>query len=308
MKGKLSQFPSSLQLAILLALFVVLNLVYSLVLIGVFPLISGGISYENINNLQASNTQAISALKVGQMFYTLFAYFLPALLFAYWASHEKIGAYLKINKTPNISQSAIAIGIMLFALPLVGALAVWNQGWQLPESLMKVEDQAEQLTKTILATDNIGGLLFNLIVIAVVPAISEEFLFRGAMQNICHKWFKNGWVAVIFTGAVFSAIHFQFMGFMPRFFLGVLLGAIYLVSNNLWLSIIGHFINNALGVITAYLINIGQVSKEMENDELLPWYMLLASALIVMGLFLLLKHQGRNGNNNRQDEGVISIS
>ncbi|RAJ01578.1 hypothetical protein LX64_03794 [Chitinophaga skermanii] len=298
MKGKLNRIQPALQISILFTLFVIFNVVYSLLLLVLFPLLSGGVSFQEIQHLKPNQTQLLALAKWAQMGYSLFAYLLPALLFAHLTSHESTSQYFSLDRNPAPAQTTIATMVMLVALPLVGALSVWNQTWPLPESLIKTEKDLEEMTKIFLSGNSIGVLIINLLVVAIAPAISEEFLFRGAMQKVCNQWFKNGWVAVIITAAVFSAIHFQFLGFMPRFLLGILLGAIYLLSGNLWLSIIGHFVNNGLGVLTMYLVNKGMVGDAATKEQLLPWYTLIGSAVFTTGLMFLLQKVSKRKNND----------
>ena len=115
------------------------------------------------------------------------------------------------------------------------------------------EEQAAALTEAFLKMSTPGELIFNLFMIALIPAIGEELLFRGIVQNIFSRWLKNNHAAVWFTAILFSAMHMQFYGFIPRLMLGAMLGYLLVWSGNLWWPIIAHFVNNAAAVIFSYL-------------------------------------------------------
>lgn len=127
----------------------------------------------------------------------------------------------------------------------------------LPESMSTIEQQIRDLglqSEEMLAKflEQEGGallLLANIVVMAVVPAVCEEFIFRGVIQQTCAKWFGNHHWAILLTAAVFSIIHFDLFNFMPRFLMGLLLGYIFYYSGTIWASIMAHFTNNALVVL-----------------------------------------------------------
>ena len=64
-------------------------------------------------------------------------------------------------------------------------------------------------------------MMLNLLMIAVLPAIGEELIFRGVFQKIFYDFFKSGHPAVWITAIIFSTLHFQFFGLIPRFILGL---------------------------------------------------------------------------------------
>ncbi len=194
-----------------------------------------------------------------------------SLVFAHLVGGEPL-RYLQAKFIPGgriILYSAI---IMLVAVPLVYFLAHLNQQMSLPEALSgleewmrQTEDAAEQMTERLLNVTSWQGLLFNIFMIAVIPAIGEEFIFRGALQRIFHQWFGNVHVAVIVAGIVFSAIHFQFYGFLPRALLGIMLGYMFVVTGNIWVPVFAHFFNNAAAVTMHYYIYNSGMDVDMDS-------------------------------------------
>ncbi|HEV7423641.1 MAG TPA: CPBP family intramembrane glutamic endopeptidase, partial [Candidatus Paceibacterota bacterium] len=149
---------------------------------------------------------------------------------------------------------------LIVSLPLINYLGELNSRMSLPAFLSGVEkwmkdseNQAAELTKNFLEMHSVSDVVFNVFMIALLPAIGEEFLFRGIIQKIFSEWSKNIHVAVWISAILFSAMHMQFYGFLPRMMLGVLLGYLLVWSGSLWLPIIAHFVNNAAAVIFTYL-------------------------------------------------------
>jgi membrane protease YdiL (CAAX protease family) len=132
------------------------------------------------------------------------------------------------------------------------------------------------------------GVLVNLFVIALLPAICEEACFRGALQPILIRLFKSPWAGIVLTAVVFSAFHLQFQGFLPRMLLGLLLGAAYWYSGSLLVSIVAHFFTNAVQVIA-----VAFYPKYMMEDPSVPFYWSLISLIIVVALLAVMKRQSK---------------
>jgi membrane protease YdiL (CAAX protease family) len=124
------------------------------------------------------------------------------------------------------------------------------------------EAQMAEMTKQLLVMKSIPVLLINLLMLAIIPAVGEEFIFRGCLQKIFGRWIGNYHIAIWITAIIFSGIHFQFYGFMPRMLLGALFGYLLVWSGSLWLPILAHFMNNGVAVVTAYVFQ--QQGKPLE--------------------------------------------
>ncbi len=217
-----------------------------------------------------SNNANINALKLLQTVYSLGLFVVPAFIAAYFIS-GKIGHYLYLNRLPKVNLLVLTFFIILFALPLLNLLGVWNAEMQLPDFLSGLEtwmrqseEQAKIVTEKFLNVHTIPALGINLLVIAVIPALGEELLFRGIIQQIFTRIINKHW-AILLTAFLFSALHIQFFGFVPRMMMGVLFGYLLVWSKNLWIPIIAHLINNGMAVIVAYMINNETISKDVEN-------------------------------------------
>ena len=172
----------------------------------------------------------------------------------------------------------------------------------LPESLKGLEiwmrqkeDEAMTLTKQLLIMKGYTDFAINLLMIAIIPAIGEELLFRGGIQQIFGKWFGNPHIAIWLAAIIFSAIHVQFYGFIPRMFLGALFGYLLFWGKSLWYPIIGHFINNGSAVIMAFIYQQnGKSIEEIEKTDNFPAYGYLFSALFTLVLLYNFYQKSRN--------------
>lgn len=180
--------------------------------------------------------------------------------------------YLKLDKTIGWGTIALTAVIMISAIPLINLMAHLNAQMSLPDFLGPVEEwmketeqAAERLTETFLAADNLADLMVNILIIAVVPAIGEELLFRGVIQRLFSEWTRNHHAGIWISAIIFSAMHLQFFGFLPRTMLGVLFGYMLVWSGKMWIPIVAHFVNNAMAVTVYYFIQRKQLSEDVET-------------------------------------------
>ena len=208
--------------------------------------------------LTFSSPLDMDLLKLSQLLLSIGVIVLPPIVLAYLISSSPWN-YLKTDKKLNWEDLILVILYMILIIPFVNLLGDLNHHLVLPkvfsglEMWMKLsEDQATELTQKFLNVHNFSGLLYNLFLIALIPAIGEELYFRGALQGIITQW-KGIEVSIWITAIIFSTIHFQFYGFLPRMLMGAFFGYLLFWSENLWLAVIGHFTNNAIAVVFYYL-------------------------------------------------------
>lgn len=242
--------------------------------------------FENIQSLDYNLPSVISAQKFVQAFYTLGLFVFPPIAFAWW-SKQPPKDFLYLTHKPNSRSVVYAAALMLAAIPIVNYTFALNQQFPFPEAiasyLQSMEENAARITEAFLADKSWSALLVNLVLIAVLPAIGEEFFFRGVMQNIFEKWFKNIHLAVFVTAIIFSALHLQFFGFLPRLILGMVLGYLFAWSRNLWLPILAHFTTNGFTVVVTHYTSFASAEKlekinALENST---WQMAFFSTLLV---------------------------
>jgi len=238
------------------------------------------------------NPKYADAMRVMQLVSTLGIFFLPAWATAKYIS-KKPFRFLGFNSYFGLRQVGLAILIMLASLPLVGALSELNKLIPLSPGLIAkfkaMEDSYEEQVKILSRITGVTEYILSLIIMAIVPAIFEETLFRGGIQNLLQRITKSPWLAIGITSIIFSAIHLSFYGFLPRLGLGIILGLLFYYSESLWLPIIAHCFNNALVVTQIYyLTSKGKPIEDAMNESSPIWWGAIALVIIVF-LFRLYK-------------------
>ncbi|MCB0714595.1 MAG: CPBP family intramembrane glutamic endopeptidase [Chitinophagaceae bacterium] len=203
-----------------------------------------------------SNPANANAVKMIQVVTTIVGFLLPAIVTAYLLNRRPMHL-LGYKKSINRNEIVLVAVIMLTALFFSSALAYFNDHIQIAASLKEQFDKMEadynNQAAAILTMKNFGDYLIALFVMAFLPALCEETLFRGGLQNFLARSTKKPWAAIIVVSILFSLAHLSYYGFLSRLFLGIILGAIFYYSGKLWLSIIGHFINNAIAITMVYI-------------------------------------------------------
>jgi membrane protease YdiL (CAAX protease family) len=233
-----------------------------------------------------SMTQAANAVA------SIIGFGLPVLVVGYFTS-GKLGVQLGFNPITNQKQIFIVVLLALTGLLLSGALGDLTDKLTISSSIRNWATNLEaQYKKALMAMTqmrSIWDLVFALLAIAVVPAIVEELYFRASLQKIIMDWSGKPFVAIVVTAILFSAFHFSYFGFLSRMSLGIVLGLIYYYTKTIWLPILMHFINNAIGVSALYFVrnNPKQIDKVLDSN--LGYYWLILGLLMLVLLFKQLK-------------------
>jgi hypothetical protein len=204
--------------------------------------------------------------------------------------------------------------VVTFTFMMVNSVVIeWNREIKLPESLSWFEEQAqakegelERLTKFLTEFDGLGHFILGILAIAVLPGIGEELLFRGLVQNILFKAFKNPHAAIWIAAFLFSAIHFQFYGLVPRMLLGALFGYLYFFSGKLIFPMLAHFLNNCFMLVMLYLHQIGTINYNIQDAEpnQSPWIALLFIPVTLLLLLMFYRHFKTDQNNGPLAESL----
>ena len=153
------------------------------------------------------------------------------------------------------------------------------------------EESLKELTQYLTKFNSVGELVLGLLIFALIPAIGEELVFRGIVQNQLIRWLKNPHLGIWVTAIIFGAIHLQFYGMLPRTLLGALLGYLYWWSGNIWVPILGHFMNNGFTVFMLYLVQQKNIDFDVESTEAMPVSTILFSLLVTALLLAFLQRQ-----------------
>lgn len=177
--------------------------------------------------------------------------------------------------------------VTLLLVPANDWLATWNDGWNLGlvgEKLRELQNQTEGMVEQMLSADTVGGLLANLVVVALMPAVCEEVFFRAGIQNLLQRWFRNPHVAIWLAAIIFSLGHGELFSFMPRFVLGALLGYLYVYGGSILVNSAAHFTNNALVVLMYWLSARGVLPLDPSEPLTVGWLLTACCTLAAVGV------------------------
>ena len=255
-----------------------------------------GINLAEMQHLMedVSNPKNISVLKFFQTFQSIGVFIIPPFIIA-WFFYENPVEFLKFDKRPDLKSVLFVIAIILVANPFINFLTEINAKLSLPGWMNAVEiwmqnseHQADQITKAFLATTSLSDLLMNIAMIGILPALGEELLFRGIIQQLLKNKFGNAHSAIWISAAIFSALHMQFFGFLPRLVLGAMFGYMLEWSGTLWLPVLAHFVNNTTAVIAYYLSKRGIIGIDIDKTGTSSdgsSYLVIASIIFLFVLF-----------------------
>lgn len=286
------RFNSLSQLALLVA-FCGAGIIVSAILTGAISTAVLHVKMKDIENaiLKPENVQVARLIQILTSF---LIFTVPALIVARLNGGNPISK-LGFKETISGKQIFFIILIMVAGTIISGALGELNQGIPLSKTLENYFRQKEEnYNKAVLAISNMNSTfdyIMSLIVLAALPAIFEEMLFRGCLQKIMVSLTQNPFIGILITSLLFSAVHLSFYGFLPRLFLGLMLGYIFYYSKNLWLSIAAHFLNNAYAVTGMYVLSrSGKITTDA-LEETFPWYLGVIGGVIFIYLFLQFKKE-----------------
>jgi membrane protease YdiL (CAAX protease family) len=196
-------------------------------------------------------------------------------------------------KKSKILWVLIGIAMIFLIMPLNSVFAEWNANLTLPDSMSRIEylmkqmqEAATEMIEKFVNVDTIGGLILNLFMIAGLAALGEELLFRSIIQTSLIKICKNAHVGILIASAIFSFIHLEFYGFVPRLILGMLLGYMFYFSGSIWVPMLMHFLNNGTVVLIYFLNNkdITNIDVDTFGQTSIP--ILIVSIVVMIALFL----------------------
>lgn len=269
---------NKLERIFLLAALLVFGLIIGSVLGVIFPIVTG------------SDIMGLNSLRFMQISSQIFTFVLPPIVYALLIKENPFKS-LGFNKT-TITWLFLGVAMMYAILPLNSVFAEWNANIKFPDSmtdferlLQDMQERATEIMERFVNVTSIGGLILNLFMIAGLAALGEELLFRSIIQTSLIKVCKNAHIGIIIASAIFSIIHMEFYGLLPRFVLGMLLGYMYYYSRSIWIPIAMHFANNGTIVFLYYLNNIGTTNIDVESFGKTNIFVLILSIIAMIALF-----------------------
>ncbi len=259
----------------------------------------GKMDFANIKNFSGQGVldsifkpENANAIRMMQFITTLFLFFLPAFFYAK-ICHSKALLHLGFIKMPSIKQLILVFAIMFCALLIVGAL---SQLWQMipfPKSwqahFKAAEDEYSKQMQVMARMNGFSDYIISILIVALFPAVFEETIFRGALQNLLSRWIKAPIWAIVITAIIFSAVHGSYDGFVPRVVLGFILGWLFYRTGNIWVNIAAHFFNNAIGITVLYYYSAPHTATDLSKiDDKFPlvWGLIgIAGVIFLLNIF-----------------------
>jgi hypothetical protein len=287
MQTYLKTKPVWMQLLLFLGMafgiFFVISLLGSLILTQITGI--GLFEMADMSKLDSGDPKMMTVIRGMLLLQFLGLFVIPSLLFSYFSDPKPMD-YIGLKQPGKMSYWIIAVALLIIAIPVVEYTGLFNKNLNFGKGVQtwaqSMEDEAAKTIQFMLGTTSVVDLVLNIIFIAAFAGIGEELFFRGILQRLFIKGTKSPWAGIIIAAFFFSFFHFQFFGFIPRFLLGILLGAIYWYSGSLWTAIIAHFFYDAFIIVLAYFNPqmIKNPDASMLDKSMLGMMALVSAALV----------------------------
>ncbi len=270
-------------LRLLVMIGLILGGLIATALVSAAIMLMGGLSLTEIMEMSQKGTMDFSPTLIRGLLMVqhMLTFIIPGLAFGLIFYQSKFLTGLDLGKNPGLPLIVLGIFFLMAAYPLVNLSFLVNEAVPLPAWASAFESQAEDTLKAILQMDTPWMFLLNLVIIAILPGIGEELIFRGILQKQIGGMLKNPIVAIWLSAIIFSAIHLQFEGFLPRMVLGVVLGYLYHWTGNLWVPMLAHAFNNGIQIALIYATGMDVTSFDEKSSDQLQWWMLPISIAVM---------------------------
>ena len=256
-----------------------------------FNFIDNPSSLENF-----SDPFVVDANRLMLVFQHIGFFILPAIVFLKLSTNSPKD-FVLWRKNIKALLSVTVVVLLLSFMPVINLFIRLNESMVFPEFMAGIEaifrtmeDTAQVLTEALIKMDNLSDFLYMTLLVAILPAIGEELMFRGVIQRLLSVQFRNYHGGIWFSAFLFSAIHLQFYGFLPRMLLGALFGYMLVYTGNIVYPMIAHFVNNFASLLLAYLIQHDKIPEEIDTlGANLEWQFILPGLVFSIVLFHFLR-------------------
>jgi len=284
------------QIVMLLAVISACTL-FSILPVSLLIVVKEGASPDVLKDIMENLSDYPELMRGMQFLQTLVIFLFPAIICA-WLFSDNYKEYLHADQPVHIPVAVWAVLGMIVVTPFINWTHFFNQQMTLPESfksletwIREAENADDKAIEVMLETKNISTIVFNFLSICVITAICEEFMFRGLLQTILGKVIRNPHVLIWIIAILFSAVHLQFYGFLPRMILGAWLGYLVYYTKTIWIPVLAHFTNNFYSVALYYLFH--NMPDEMQKIDTIgtgtTWWLAVASLALFLFCFTQLK-------------------
>jgi uncharacterized protein len=295
------EYPLFLQVLLLILMMFSLGS-FSLVVANMLVPTLTGVPLAELANLNEKSThQVVNGALLMQFITASCIFLLPALLFSYM-THPRPGHYLGLRKPGKPVQWLLVTLLILGAIPVLLGIDGLFKMFDFGKAINEMQEKNENAFKALLQMPTFGDFLKVFFVMAILPAVSEEMIFRGILMRTLHRRNKRIGISIAITAFTFALVHYNPYGLFAIFAAGVLLGYIYYLTGSLWMSILAHLINNGLQILLIYMGNSNPSLKAfMDSDQLPVWLPISGAVVMAISLWLLWKNRTPLPDNWSED-------
>ncbi len=167
--------------------------------------------------------------------------------------------------------SSVAFSVIILVLvsqPFIAWASVFNEqvvAWLGFGGGSEDDSESAAFLGRVLDEQSFWGVAMSVVLVALLPAVSEELFFRGTLMPLVKRCTGSWHVAIVGSAAIFSLMHLDAEGFLPRFIMGGILGVLLYMTKKLWVPMLFHFTNNLFVVIN--VIWSDESTVELLNAE-----------------------------------------
>jgi membrane protease YdiL (CAAX protease family) len=255
----------------------------------------GGLSVFQMQTMDLTDPKVLLAVQVGQIIGAVFAFILPVIIYSIITTENR-AEELGLKGKPKAVTLLLAGVLMLCAGPLINYMTMLNGKIPFPDFIIHFQESADKEQEAFLKGQSVATLILNICMIGIMAAVGEELFFRSAMQKILIKWTDNAHIGILLTGIIFSAVHFEFLGFFPRMLMGMYLGYLFVWTKSIWIPMFVHFINNGSAVLFSFLEErkiLPVKIDELGSDKSQIGYVMISTVIVVVLLFIIYRIENK---------------
>ena len=272
-----------------------------------FGMLSGwiiGVLAELVFGIDVTNTESVQShvgfMRMYQIVQSISLFIVPPLI-AFYLFFKRFKEGVQGKGKWCVETVLLTVVMIIFGQGFISFSGWLNHQLILPEGwghilewMTSKEQEAGELTVLMIQADHWWQILITVFMFSILPAIGEEWFFRGLLQRQLGLILKNPHVAIVLTAIIFSAGHMQFLTFLPRFFLGLILGYLFYYSRNLWVPVIGHFTNNFMAVVLYMTMSSHQNESPLDIPNHTPnAFAVLFSFVVIVLILFYIERQSR---------------
>jgi uncharacterized protein len=259
-----------------------------------FSLVAGG-SKEGFSLLRIEESM-LPAIRLIQAIGQVLVLALPVVFLAGRHTRSKNPfaqeslAFLGIRRSIDFRAAAIAVSGIFLLQPFLYTVTALQDSYVWPSlgaagtEVVRQRDLMESFIKELAQVRSVQEFFFVALVLALTPAVCEELLFRGYIQQN-YSSSMSPRAAVLLTGFIFALFHMSAANLFPLALLGWYIGYIYIKTGNLAIPFVVHLVNNlAALLLILYTEGRGGSLSAFESGHILasPWWWLI----VLVSLFL----------------------